>query len=266
MLTTRNNPCPFCEIQEKSIFGNHDACLKTNLAQNKIENAYQKGQAIYLQDNPLFGVYCVTEGHVKLVKKAYDGQEVITKLANPGDFIGLQGLFSPGQASHSAIAIEDTVVSFIEKDVIRDSISKSPDLFFNLTKQLNDTVETEELRVLGLSRKSVRERVAETLLTLARSYGIRKVHHDDLSTFISLKLTREELSSLSGTAVETLIRCLSDYKEEELVRVEGRDIQILNIKGLEDIAGMPHLEHAEYITNSTDHEKMGPFEQNQFMG
>ena len=102
----------------------------------------------------------------------------------------------------------------------------------NLMSKISTDLETCETRLAGLSYKNVREKLAGVLLDLIKSHG--RAENGQLR--IDLKLTRQELASLIGTATETLIRVLSEFKEEGLVELQGKNIYILNLDKLKLVA------------------------------
>ena len=88
-------------------------------------------------------------------------------------------------------------------------------------------MEDTERRVVEIARKSVRERVAEALLILRETFG----YEADGKT-LNMTLTREEIADIVGTAPESVIRMLTDLKNEELIETEGRRIRVKNLRGL----------------------------------
>lgn len=185
-----------------------------------------------MEGNKPFGLYCISEGKVKVTKTNSDGKEQIVRLVKPGDVIGYRALMAAEKYSASAIALEDTKVCFIPESEFQKIITENPkvttDLFSILSKALGDAEE----KMTKLALKPVRERLAEALLLLMKTY--RKADEKEFAIAIS----REDLASIVGTAKETVIRFLSELKDEHIVNTKGSLITILDEQKLIKISHM----------------------------
>lgn len=197
-------------------------------------NTYKKGHDIFLQGNPPFGLYCINSGKIKVTKTAHDGKEVIIRIAGPGDVLGHRSLFSHENYAASATTIEETTLCFIDKKFILGAIHREPSIALNLIQRLSREMGSSESRSASLSQKSVKERLAELLLTLKSSYGVS----DNGRTKLEIKLTREEMASMIGTSVETVIRFMTEIKEEGWIEQEGKTIFILDEEALIECANV----------------------------
>ncbi len=203
------------------------SCLLEELefvATTKSTQLYQKGQAIYQQGAPALGLYCVHQGQLKVTKTGGDGKEQIVRLVRHGAVLGFRSLLGGGRYSTSAVALDDCVVCFVPRpDFLR--LVQSNRQFANSLMQLlaTDLGEAEE-RMLRLAYKPVRERLAEALLLVRRTF-------DSAGTpgqpFI-VALSRDDLAALVGTAKETVSRLLSDYKDAGIIATRGSQITILD--------------------------------------
>jgi CRP/FNR family transcriptional regulator, polysaccharide utilization system transcription regulator len=204
------------------------------LNEAKITNSYKKGQKIYEEGQKPLGVYCVREGKIKIFKNGLDGRERITRVVLPGEFLGLKALLSGNIHSVSSVALEDSVVCFITKTDFFQLMIKYPEFTRSLILILSKLLEEAESRMLSLAYKPVRERLAETLLFLFNSFYLDagKPAKDYLN------LTRMELASIIGTAPETVIRLLSEFKEEHLIFIKGRKIFLTDPSRLQIIANL----------------------------
>ncbi len=168
---------------------------------------------------------------VKRVKGLDNGEETIISLSEQGDFFGGQTILSNSiaRATYSLVAIKDTILYFYDKTFILSLLKKYPQLAFNIISKYQVNLERDEVRILSLSKKSVRERVAETLINLGRSYGHEVVENE---MNIPLALSRIELSSLAGMANETCIRTLSEFQKEGMIKLMNGAINITDNREL----------------------------------
>jgi CRP/FNR family transcriptional regulator len=219
--------CGSCSTRHKSVFCN----LKNNeldkLSYNKGCSSYKKGQIIFYEGRRPTGLYCINQGKVKVAKLGEEGKEQIVRLAREGDILGYRSLISGDTYSASSETLEETHVCFIPKDAIFDLINETPKFALKIIELVSRDLKLAENKVTGLAQKHVRERVAEALLMLKETYGFE----EDKKT-IAISLTREVLANIVGTATETVIRLLSDMKQEEIIALKGRKIKILNQKKL----------------------------------
>ncbi len=173
------------------------------------------------------GVYCIHSGHVKLTRTGPDGKELILRFAGAGDMVGYASLLMNEPYSMNCIAVEDSSICFVPSDIVFRIVRDSPQLALRVMQDMSHEIEEAEKRVVEIAQKSVRERVAEALLVLKETFGLA----DDGQTLNS-PLTREEIASIVGTAPESVIRTLSEFKADNLIETSGRSIRITNVKGL----------------------------------
>lgn len=230
--SSKNINCQDCNCVSKGVFCNMDSPKMTNLGENKVMNSYKKGQTLFFQGNPAFGVHCINSGKIKISKIANDGKETILRIAGPGDVLGHQNIFSEENYAYTATVIEEAVVCFMDKNYMIKLISQEPTIAINIIRKLSKEMSVVENQNAAMSHKNVRERLAELLITLQETYGVL----EDNRTRINIKLTREEMASMIGTANETIIRFISEFKEEGILEQEGKIIYILDQKKLSSVA------------------------------
>lgn len=228
--------CHECDSTHKGIFCDLEKAWKDQLSDHKISNNYKKGQTLFVEGNPAFGVYCINRGHVKITKLDDAGKESIVRLATSGDIIGHRSLFTDEYYGATATALQDTTVCFLDKKIITKMVRECPSVAINLISRLGKDLGASEKKIASFSQKNVRERVAELLLLLKESYGYK----ENDTWRIDIKLTREEMASLVGTATETLIRFMSEFKDEKLISQQGKILYITDIPRLADFAGLVH--------------------------
>jgi CRP-like cAMP-binding protein len=203
-----------------------------SLSSNKSCTIYKRGQAIFQEGNKPFGIYCLTEGKVKITKIGSEGKEQIIRFAKPGDTMGYRALLSDTRYSASAIALEECKACFISSNDFNQLIAQNYLIAKDMMRMLSNALADAEVSIAHLATKPVRERIAEALLLLKKVYG------ETGETQFSISLTREDLSSLVGTAKETAIRFLSELKEEGVISTHGSMITILDPAKLIKISQM----------------------------
>ncbi len=179
-----------------------------------------------MEGNPTYGIFCISKGNIKIFKNDENGQEAIVRIATSGDVVGHRSLFSEEHYSATATALEDSEICFIDKKYILQLIEKNPNIALNLIQKLSKDLGKSENKIASFSSKNVREKFAEFLIVMGKTHGVLQ----NGKKKISLKLTREEMASIVGTATETLIRILSDFKKEGLIELDGKYIILENEK------------------------------------
>lgn len=181
---------------------------------------FKKKDVIYHEDAFAAGIFFLNKGKVKTSKINVDGKEFITSLVGDGEFFGYGALIEESPYSDSAVALEDSEICVIPKEDFFALLHNSREISAAFIRMLSNDVKEKEQRLLQLAYNSVRKRVAEALLLLKERYS------DGKDPF-SMAISREDLSNLAGTAPETVIRTLSDFKDEKLVDIKGSMITIL---------------------------------------
>jgi CRP-like cAMP-binding protein len=226
--------CEHCPSGFQKYFSNLDKADLLFLNEEKITSSYKKGQLIYKEGQNPIGVFCVRNGKIKVFKNGQDGREHITRVVLPGEFLGLKALLSGNNHSVSSVAIEDSVICFIPKTDFFQLMIKYPEFTRSLIIILSKLLEDAETRMLSLAFKPVRERLAETLLFLFNTF----YPETGKSQKDYLNLTRMELANIIGTAPETVIRLLSEFKEEKLISIKGRKIFLADPSRLQTISNL----------------------------
>ena len=225
--------CQNCKKRFTSVFCRVENDTMDSINDEKVCTPYKKGQIIFHEGSRPLGIYCVNRGKIKLVKLGEDGKEQILRLIKPGDLMGYRALLSGDRYSASAVVMEDSGICFIPKELFMGVLQKDGVLSMEIMKLLSDDLRKAETSITHLAQKPVRERLAEALLFIKETYGFE----EDGKT-IDLKITREELANIVGTATETTIRLLSELKNEGVLQLEGKKIAILNLTKLVKIANI----------------------------
>ena len=199
----------------------------------KVSQSYQKGQRIFQEGSPSLGLHCVSQGKIKITKTSGDGKEQITRLAKDGDVLGFQSVLTEARYTTSAVALDDCVVCFIPRSDFFRVWQSNTQFSASLMTMMAKALGAAEVQMLHLAYKPVRERLAEALLLLARTF--RK---EGDKQFFSMSIAREDLASLVGTVKETAIRLLSEFREAGILTTRGSEITILDMNELSQIASL----------------------------
>lgn len=226
-----HSKCLHCDARHMSIFCDLQADELEELEYAKGCSTYKKGQIIFGEHSWPLGLYCINTGKIKLSQTGADGKDQIVRLAKDGDVLGYRALLSGDRYSNSAIALDDSSICFIPKDVFFKLIEKNASLSLRLMRMLGDNLKNAQQRITDMAQKPVRERLAETLLFLKETYGF-----EDDGVTLNVPVSREDLANMAGTATETTIRLLSDYKQEGIIELPGRKIKILDLSKLIKVA------------------------------
>ncbi len=192
------------------------------ISEQRDARIYKKKDTIYTEGHYPKGVYFVGKGKVKVIQTSELGKELITELHNEGDFFGYLPLMQNEKYTNTAITLEDAEVYMIPQDDFFALLYKNAAVSRKFIEMLSNNLAETERRLVKLAYNSVRKRVAEALITLSDKYK-----KEGEQTF-SMKISREDLANIVGTATETVIRTLSDFKEEKYIDLSGSTITILN--------------------------------------
>lgn len=233
----KHTGCENCESRDKGIFCDLSHLALATVSQNKVMNNYKKGQTIFYQGNPPFGLYCIAHGKIKVTRMGSDGKESIVRIAGPGDVLGHRSLFSKESYSATATVIEDASICFLDKNYIYSALQEQPSIALQLIEKLSRDMGAAEKRNALMSQKNARERLAELFLSFRKSYGV-----EDPSGRIRLdiKLNRDEIASIVGTAHETIIRLISEFKDEGILEQEGKTLFIVDEEKLTEFANLEY--------------------------
>lgn len=199
--------------------------LKQLSKEKRIRHHKKKTNLYYEGDYPNYLIF-INKGKVKTYKTNKDGKELITGLYGPGDFIGFNDLITQSDHTDSAMAMEDSDSYYIPKDDFLQLIYKDRSVASRFIKILSGNLKDQEEKMLHIAYNSVRQRVAEALLTVQKNYG---------SENKKFQFSREDLSNIVGTSPESVIRTLSDFKKEGLIEIKSNQITLMNVDELSTI-------------------------------
>ncbi len=200
---------------------------KGELSCGKQENIFKKGEIIFKEGYNAYNLFCIYKGKVKLSKLGKDGKEQIVRLAKAGDILGYRSLLSNEPYHGTATAMEETEICIITKEIFQKVNEDNYKLSLNLIQLLSKDLKSAEQHLIDVAQKTVKERISEALMLLVDSFG----YLEDSQT-INVLLTRSEIADLAGTTTETTIRTLAQLSNENIIKLEGKRILIINFKEL----------------------------------
>ena len=190
---------------------------------------FKKKQKIYVEGNHPHSLFYLDEGKVRTFKMNDNGKELTINLFNKGDFFGYNALLEDTPYQETAETLEECGVSIINREDFEILIYNNKEVAQKFIKLLAQNVSEKENQLLSLAYNSLRKRVADAIITLLNKYksaGDRK---------FEIQMSREDLAHIAGTTTESLIRTISDFKNEKLVSSEGGSIQVLNENKLREM-------------------------------
>lgn len=222
--------CEQCIVREFSSLKalNKEELIK--LAECKTSHTIKKGSPIFEEGDNVNGIYCIATGACKLTKLSPNGKDQIVKLVKAGELLGQRSMISDEPANLSAVALEDMEVCFIPKTEVIRMFDNNNQFSMNMMKTICGDLKEANEHMVSISQKTVKERLAETLINLQETFG------NDTDGFLKIQLSREELAGMIGTATESCIRLLSDFNKVGLIGLIGKKIIIKDLVKLKRIA------------------------------
>ena len=205
-----------------------NAGLISQLADQYDVESYTKKQTLYQESKRPRYLYYLVKGKVKGFKIHDDGKEYITDLFSDGDFIGYPALIEEKNYDDSAVVLEEAEIMQIPKEDFLQMIYGNMDVAAKFIRIITQNVKEKEERLLNLAYSSLRKRVAKALVDIQSKFNAE-------STNKPLEISREDFAHYVGTATESLIRTLSDFKSEKLIEIKGGKISIINLETLKNL-------------------------------
>ncbi|MEC5142474.1 response regulator [Chitinophaga sp. 212800010-3] len=202
-----------------------------NLADGRNIDKYKKKQTIYLEGNRPTRLYYVQKGKVKAYKSNDFGKELVIDLYSEGDFFGYTALLENSPYKESTTTLEDSEIAVIPLSDFEELINNNHEVAIQLIRMLAKNITTKEQQLLGLAYNSLRKKVAEAIINLHKKYNEGK------EPPFTIGVSRENLASIAGTATESLIRTLGDFRDENLIEIRGSQVIILDEKKLTNMLG-----------------------------
>ncbi len=221
--------CENCIVRQ---FSSLRAMTKEELkrvSDSKVSKTIKKGEAIFKEGDKLDGVFCVRNGVSKLSKLSANGSNQIVKLASKGEVIGQRSVVAEEHVNLSATAVSDMEVCFIPKDGIVNTLHTNPNFTLEVLRHMAHDLKEADDVIVNMGQKNVKQRMAQAFLYLKNNFG------QDEEGYLSVTLSREDISNVVGTALESCIRIISEFKKKGYLQASGKKIKIADEKALRDL-------------------------------
>ena len=222
--------CEQCIVRQFSSFKALTKDELVKLSECRTSHIIKKGEVIFEEGENVNGIYCIKDGICKLTKLSANGKDHIVKLVTKGELLGQRSMISEEPVNLSAVALEDMEVCFIPKTEVMGFFDKNNQFSMNVMKTICGDLKDADDHMVNLAQKTVKKRLAETLLYLNDTFGKNGDHS------LKVQLSRDELASMIGTATESCIRLLSDFKKLDIIELNGKKIVLKDINKLKKIA------------------------------
>ena len=228
-----NENCQSCKMRANGFFCQLSPAAMTDFNKIKSPAAYPAGAVLFLEKQDPRGVFVLCAGQVKLSISSSGGKTLILRIAKPGEILGLMATMSGIPYEVTAETLHPCQVAYVRRDDFLQFVGKYPEVYQGVVRQLSTLYSgaCEQLRTVGLSA-SAPEKLARILLEWSADPKDTKQ-----STQIKLPLTHEEIAEFIGTTRETVTRTLSEFKNRQLVSLQGSTLMISNRPALETIGG-----------------------------
>lgn len=204
---------------------------KRLIAENFNIQTFKKNQLIYAEGEEPEFLWCLLKGKVKKFKEGVGGRVQILRLIRPVQYFGYRAYFAEEPYVSSAAAFEPSTLGAIPLDLVRRMINNNINLAWFFIRELSHNLGGSDTRIVNLTQKHIRGRLAEALIVLRDNYGF-----EDDGLTLKIYMAREDLANLSNMTTSNAIRTLTTFVNEHLIAVDGRRIKILNEPQLRKIS------------------------------
>ena len=196
----------------------------------KTSKIIKKGEPLFQEGEHINGIFCIKDGLCKVSKMSDNGRDQIIHLIRKGDIIGERSLINDEVSNLKAVAVNDMEVCFIPKEEIIRDLQNNSNFSMDMLKKMASSLKNADNVIVDMAQKTVKQRLADTLIFLDEKF--EKTEEGS----IGISLTREDIANIIGTATESAIRLLSDFKKKKLINLKGKQIFVLNIPELQQIS------------------------------
>lgn len=192
---------------------------------------YKKNTLVYAEGEEPIYLMCVLSGKIKIYKNGVGGRVQIIRMVKAVELLGYRAFFAESNHESSAVAFEHSVICLIPMSVVQQVIERNTKLALFFIRQLSTDLGFSDQRIVNLTQKHLRGRLAESLVFLLDNYGLE----EDGAT-LSIYLSREEIANLSNMTTSNAIRTLSTFVNEAVITMDGRKIKIMDERALRKIS------------------------------
>lgn len=220
--------CPECSLK-CNIYNTMDAASMDFALTNAIHAKFRRHELICKQGSEVTHAIYLVQGTVKFYIEGLNNHNIILYLMKPPSYIGLLSFFESPYYSYSVAALEDCEVCMIDLDFLKKLYQNQHELLHSLNRAIGKSIGNIMKKIISLNQKQIRGRMAESLIYLSGFFN-----REDFE----LPLTRRELGELSGISEENTVRLLSEFRQENIIRCNGRKIEILDMRLLSKISDL----------------------------
>jgi len=228
-MDRRNVKCTCEKCQLKSLFFTHVSLDElTDICEIKEERIFTKGDKIINEGDKIEEFLYMKEGLVKLSKNIDGKRDQILSFSKPFDFVSIFSVFSSNNYKYSVTAVEDTTVCILDLQVVKEYAKRNAMFTMDLMSRISEATDKIIIDNLAVKRKNLKGRVAHVLL-----YFAENIYENDE---FELPVSRREIAEYIGMTTENVIRTLSEFRKDKIIKIYGKDIQISDLKRLHDIS------------------------------
>ncbi len=216
--------CEKCEFRD-IVFSYLDNATVQELCNHKEEQSFRKGEIINIEGDRITDFKYLKSGLVKLFRKTSDGKEQIITITKPFEFVSNMSIFSEERYQYSVSAVEDSVVCIVKLGFIKDLFMKNGGFAMGLLTKISKINDKIINQTLDIRQKNLIGRVAFVLL-----YFTKEIYN---TRIFDLPVSRQEIADYIGMSTANVIRTLSDFKKEGIIKIFGKTIEVVDINKLE---------------------------------
>lgn len=221
------------------------AAVFNQLYQRGRSVCYDRGETVFYEGDPVFGLYVVNSGMVKLSKRAFNGKKMIMRLLGPGDLLGAEAVFDEGVYDTEAETLAKVTLLFIDRRTLVRLVQQAPEFGARLLGQLSGELIQLRTWLLETAYADSFKRLARVLLMLAGKFGFPASVGGQTGVDLGLCLMRRELAELAGLTTETTIRILRKFQQHKWLVLKKHRVVLLDVEALKallDAGGRLHVE------------------------
>ena len=204
---------------------------KKKVSEVFVVRQFKKNQIIYAEHDPPEYLYCLLTGKAKMYKDGIGGRQQILRLYRPIQYFGYRAYFAGEPYVSSVAAVEAASIGIIPMDLVKEIIDENIQVAWFFIHELSRNLGGSDTKIVNLTQKHIRGRLAEALILLVDNYGLE----DDGET-LNIYMAREDIANLSNMTTSNAIRTLSAFTNEKIITVDGRRIKILDYNTLKKIS------------------------------
>ena len=222
--------CQQCIIREFNSLKSLTKQELIRISTCKDEKIIKRGEVLFNEGEHINGVFCIKSGVCKVSKMSDNGRNQIIHLIKKGDILGERSLINNEVSNLKATAINDMEVCFIPKEEIIKDLQNNSNFSMDILKKMAASLKNADDVIVDMAQKTVKQRLAATLVFLDNKFEKNE------NGSLNILLTREDIANIIGTATESAIRLLSDFKKKNFIDLKGKEVFILNTTELQKLA------------------------------